>query len=239
MVSNYGCTCLSNSKLNDNLKSLENWMYLSCTGIQVKQLFWGQCNEFQSLEVTRTKAEVTPERGGPSNVVAIRISDIGIAEFCISEEIQETFICYTPDNDGHITVSNELKECVKKLSSNFVFCCGVDSVELEVSCPGISLHSKRISRKESPFARYVSSQCSKWFPLRFNASTSEREDAAKGNLRCVQCSTIFRELRAESKKMARKSTTPILENKKGELKQSRTTRSTSSVQKVTKREWQI
>ena len=53
-------------------------MYLSCTGIQVKQLFWGQCNEFQSLEVTRTKAEVTPERGGPSNVVAIRISDIGI-----------------------------------------------------------------------------------------------------------------------------------------------------------------
>ena len=54
----------TDSKLNDNLKSLENWIYLSCTGIQVKQLFWGQYNQFQSLEVTRTKAEITSERGG-------------------------------------------------------------------------------------------------------------------------------------------------------------------------------
>ena len=207
------------SLLNENLKSLESCIYLSCTSVQVKKLFWGQHNQCQSLEVTRTKADITPERGGPSNVVAIRISDVGIGEFCISGNIEETFVCFTPHSSGHIIISNELKECLTKLSSTFVFCCGIDCRELRVACPGISLSSKRISQKESPFPRYVSTQCVQWFPLRFNASKSDQDDASKGNLRCLQCSMIFRQLRAESKKLARKlevegKVAPILEIKK-------------------------
>jgi hypothetical protein len=43
-----------------------------------------------------------------------------------------------------------------------------------------------------------------WFPLRFNASISDGDNASKGKLWCFHISTIFRELHAESKKLARK-----------------------------------
>ena len=192
------------SSLKDCLIRVENLILANSKSVQTRKLFWGQYNEGQCLEITRLKADIPPEKGGPSTVISIRIYNDGIAEFIVAGSILDTFISFSPKNDSSIALTNELKSCIKKLDNSYVFCCGISESELKTSCPAITHHSKRLVTKTYPYKRLSSVNCLQWFQIHNGARKSDRDDANKGCLRCPSCNFDFRHLRSESRKLSNK-----------------------------------
>lgn len=200
--------CDTETLLRENLKSVETLIYLSYNGVQIRHLIWGK-NASQALEISRKKADIPPERGGPSTVCFVRVHENGVGELVIAGEQDETFISCSP-SDSPLELSDELKKALEKLSDNFVFCSGLSESELKVTCPCIGHASKRYIKKSFPFERLSSTNCSKWFALSKFASKKHKEEADLGDSVCPPCNKLYRQLRYESKQFK----SPVLETKK-------------------------
>jgi len=88
----------SKTFLDQNLQCVENVIHALYAGVQVKRVCWGLFKEGQSLEVSRNKTDIPPERDGPTTVVFLRISQAGIGEFVVSGNILDTFVGFTSRN---------------------------------------------------------------------------------------------------------------------------------------------
>ncbi len=111
---------LTEYPINENLKSLENTFYISYKGLQTRHLYWGANREGQCLEISRVKADIPPEKGGPMTVTYIRIYDTGIAEFCVTGDILETFVSFITTTNRTVIVTDEIEKCMSKLSDQYL-----------------------------------------------------------------------------------------------------------------------
>ena len=45
--------------------------------LQVRSLVWGYFDQHHAIEISRIKADIPPQRGGPATVTVVRVTDAG------------------------------------------------------------------------------------------------------------------------------------------------------------------
>ena len=157
--------------------------------LQCRQLQYGQYGLQKALEITRIKADLPPEKGGPMSVASLTIlQDLTITFKVAGELITSGKIA----SDNAIVDLNVLKTFLQTISDTHVFCAGISKAEFKSVCSGIRYEPKCLVSRSYPFERYVAKSCLKWFPLRKNASKDEKKAAIVGDIRCSACNKVYR-----------------------------------------------
>ena len=178
-------------KLQDIKGYIDNYHHLQ-SGV----LRWGACGELCSLDVTRIKSDLPPNKGGPAALAHIIINpDLSIKFQVAGDTIQSGTLI-----DGDNINWTSLSEFIALLSDMYVFCMGIAKDELLKVCPAIRYSPKCLITKYFPFERCIAKKCNIWFKMRFNATQDERNLAAQGEARCPPCNATYRGVRRRNMK---------------------------------------
>jgi hypothetical protein len=164
--------------------------------LQCRVLQYGQYGEQKAIEISRLKADLPPERGGPMSMAHITITHDLTVKFCVAGELVNsgTILC----SDDTINWEH-LKTFIDLISDTHIFCAGISKAEFKSVCVGIRYEPKCLISKSYPFERYTAKRCMKWFKLRKNATKDNRIAAASGDSRCSACNKVYREVRQRNK----------------------------------------
>ena len=165
--------------------------------LQCRLLQWGQYCEKKALEVSRIKADVPPEKGGPMSMASLIIEDDLKARFKVAGEIIKT--CNLSKGDSESIDWEQLIGLLETMSDSYVFCAGISKEEFQSVCSGIRYQPKCLLPKSFPFERYISHGCVKWYKLRKNATYDEKKAVAEGDSRCAACNKVYRDVRQRNK----------------------------------------
>jgi hypothetical protein len=106
--------------------------------LQCQLLQWGPYSERNAIEISRIKADLPPERGGPMSVATITIRDDLAVRFLVAGELMKT--CNLTRGDS--LDFDQLKALLETLSDSYVFCAGISKEEFKAVCSGIRYEPK-------------------------------------------------------------------------------------------------
>lgn len=170
--------------------------------LQCRLLVWGKYQKQKALEMSRLKADILPDKGGPSTAAKVVMTDNGYCCLNVCGKEVESDMISDQDNLNE----RKLDGFLKKLGDSYVLCTGLPHNIFETALNGIRYEPERLEEKKFPFARWSSTKCLLWYPLRHNASKDERDDATNGSSVCTQCNITFRNLRKTNKRIFEKKT---------------------------------
>ena len=58
--------------------------------LQVHSLVWGQFDQHHAIEISRIKADIPPQHGGPATVTVVRVTDAGQADLIAAGDVIES-----------------------------------------------------------------------------------------------------------------------------------------------------
>ena len=53
----------------------------------MRSLVWGQFDQHHAIEISRIRADVPPQRGGPATVTVVRVTDTGQADLIVAGDV--------------------------------------------------------------------------------------------------------------------------------------------------------
>ena len=56
----------------------------------MRSLVWGQFDQHHAIEISRIKADIPPQRGGPATVTVLRVTDAGQADLIVAGDVIES-----------------------------------------------------------------------------------------------------------------------------------------------------
>ena len=185
-----------NGFVNDNLNALLDRVKKQYPHLQCRVLSYGDCGKWKSLEITRMKADVPFEKGGPLTLASVTVfEDLSSKLMVCGDEICSKEL---KDEEGQIDWKS-VEWVLALLSSKHVYCSGVSLREFRTVCGAIRYQPKGFIKKHYPNERYVSKKCLKWYVMRSNASKAERDEITSGNGRCHECNKTYRNVRHRNK----------------------------------------
>lgn len=181
--------------VHHTLNQISSHIFKHYPWLQCRLLTWGQHKENSAIEVTRVKVDILPDRGGPTTVAKVVLFNTGSAEFCVAGDIIETVTIFSPNQQSNALDFSQLEYVLSNLGDTFVFCAGILKSEFNSVCSAVRYQSKSFEEKTFPFPRLISKKCLKWYRLRYNANKAETEAVLKGDNRCTECNTAYRDAR--------------------------------------------
>jgi hypothetical protein len=108
--------------------NIEEWIRIKYSWLFVRTFYWGRFDEYSALEVSRKKADIPPEKGGPTVV----FRDGGL-QFCrgLPPKVYTTGNCL--DSDGSVKFET-LEDNLASLSPSYVACSGISRQDFESIC---------------------------------------------------------------------------------------------------------
>ena len=184
-------------ELSESLTSVVRLVHQQYPSLQCRVLKWGAYDEYKALEISRIKADIPPEKGGPLVLASVKIhEDLTCKGTVAGEEIEVPEIRKSANERVDL---KSVKNLLQVLSDQHVFCAGILKKEFETVCCAIRYKPKALVLKHYPFKRYTARKCLKWFELRKNAGKEERAAVLSGDARCSACSKVYREVRQRNK----------------------------------------
>jgi hypothetical protein len=107
--------------VHTNLNNIIVKIYQDFPHLQTRVFTYGPQNSTQSIEISRVKADIPQERGGPLCVTFIRVLDTGKAELCVAGDVILTTQIFS-SKETEEPSWDVLKEILQKLDHNYVFC---------------------------------------------------------------------------------------------------------------------
>ena len=63
--------------INPGLCKIAAYVSVNFPVLQVRSLVWGYFDQLHANEISRIKADIPPQRGGPATVTVVRVTDAG------------------------------------------------------------------------------------------------------------------------------------------------------------------
>ena len=195
--------CLTLSIILSHVR--ESYVFLQC-----RILTWGPFNHSKALEITRNRADISPENGGPTTVAAIVAHEDGMVKFSVAgKTVSETNVRIVNNGAG----TSKLDDILQKLSECHIFCNGICKDEFRRVCSGIRYQTKSLIERTYPRSCLVSQKCQLWYK-RTGATKTDKEDVLNGTNRCSSCNTAYRNVRKANKRNLQVLLNDELKNKR-------------------------
>ena len=179
--------------VSDTLQIVASHVRLHFSHLQTRFLKWGRREESSALDITRSKSDLPPEKGGPSTIASVRILHSGEGQVVIAGQVQtstQVFECHS--EQPKIINWFAVRSLLDNLGNDYVFCGGIRKEEYNAVCSSIRYDTTCLKELSHPFPRLVSKKCLTWYKLRDNATNEEKEAVLLGDNRCRECNTSYR-----------------------------------------------
>ena len=186
--------------INPVLCKIAAYVSVNFPVLQVRSLVWGQFAQHHAIEISRIKADIPPQRGGPATVTVVRVTDAEQADLIVAGDVIESVSGLLNEGTCNFVDSEKIGKLLERLGPAHVFCAGVSKTEFQAVFSGVRYVPDSVVEKNVPFNRVASKKCLKWYTLRTNATRDERNIVLEGDNRCAECNQMYRRARSTSKR---------------------------------------